>query len=64
MAKKSSVLVVDDEEALRSVLSSELTNEGYDVHTASDGDEAIVEIDKIDIRPRAAGYQDAAGERV
>jgi CheY-like chemotaxis protein len=64
MAKKSSVLVVDDEEALRSVLSSELTNEGYDVRTASDGDEAIVEIDKsnfdlvlLDIKmPRVNGF--------
>jgi DNA-binding NtrC family response regulator len=64
MAKKSSVLVVDDEEALRSVLSSELTNEGYDVRTASDGDEAIVELDKanfdlvlLDIKmPRVNGF--------
>jgi DNA-binding NtrC family response regulator len=41
MADKSHVLVVDDEEALRTVLGSELANSGYDVSTASDGDEAI-----------------------
>lgn len=41
MADKSHILVVDDEEALRTVLGSELTNSGYDVATASDGDEAI-----------------------
>ncbi len=41
MADKSRILVVDDEEPLRSVLSSELTSGGYDVATAADGDEAI-----------------------
>lgn len=41
MPDKSRILVVDDEEALRTVLSSELVNSGYDVATASDGDEAI-----------------------
>ncbi len=42
MAKKeSSLLVVDDEEAFRYVLSSLLTNSGYKVDTASDGVAAI-----------------------
>jgi len=41
MADKSHILVVDDEEALRTVLGSELTSSGYEVSTASDGDEAI-----------------------
>lgn len=41
MAEKSRILVVDDEEALRTVLSSELAGVGYDIETASDGDEAI-----------------------
>ena len=41
MAEKSRVLVVDDEDALRQVLSAELVGEGYLVETASDGDEAI-----------------------
>lgn len=65
MGKKSSVLVVDDEEALRSVLSNELINEGYDVRTASDGDDAMTEIDKtpfdlvlLDIKmPRVSGFE-------
>ncbi len=41
MAVKNKILVVDDEEALRTVLSSELEGEGYQVNTAADGDEAI-----------------------
>ena len=65
MEKKRSILVVDDEEALRSVLNSELINEGYDVQTASDGDDAIAEIDKapfdlvlLDIKmPRVSGFE-------
>jgi DNA-binding response OmpR family regulator len=65
MVKNSSILVVDDEDALRTVLSSELTNEGYDVRTAGDGDEAITELDKakydlvlLDIKmPRMNGFE-------
>lgn len=41
MAVKNKILVVDDEEALRTVLSAELEGEGYLVNTAADGDEAI-----------------------
>jgi DNA-binding NtrC family response regulator len=41
MAVKNKILVVDDEEALRTVLSAELEGEGYQVSTAGDGDEAI-----------------------
>lgn len=41
MAVKNKILVVDDEEALRTVLSAELEGEGYQVNTAADGDEAI-----------------------
>jgi DNA-binding NtrC family response regulator len=63
--KKSSILVVDDEDALRTVLSSELMNEGYEVRSASDGDEAITEIQKspfdlvlLDIKmPRMNGFE-------
>src|SRR5512143_3733759 len=44
MADKSRVLVVDDEDALRMVLSSELSSSGYDVATASDGDEAVAAV--------------------
>ncbi len=65
MAKKSTILVVDDEDALRTVLSGELANEGYDVRTAADGDDAINELEKapynlvlLDIKmPRLNGFE-------
>jgi DNA-binding NtrC family response regulator len=41
MAAKNKILVVDDEDALRTVLSAELEGEGYQVTTAADGQEAI-----------------------
>ncbi len=41
MSVKNRILVVDDEEALRMVLSSELEGEGYKVSNAADGQEAI-----------------------
>ena len=41
MAAKNRIMVVDDEEALRTVLSSELEGEGYEVGSAGDGQEAI-----------------------
>lgn len=41
MAVKNKILVVDDEEALRTVLSTELEGEGYQVSTAADGEEAL-----------------------
>lgn len=65
MGKKSSILVVDDEDALRTVLSNELANEGYQVQNASDGDEAVTELTKstydlilLDIKmPRMNGFE-------
>jgi len=65
MAKKSSVLVVDDEDSLRTVLSNELSNEGYEVRNAADGDAAISELQKteydlvlLDIKmPRMNGFE-------
>jgi DNA-binding NtrC family response regulator len=65
MADKSHILVVDDEDALRMVLSSELTSSGYDVTTASDGDEAInvIQSKKFDLvlldikMPRVDGFE-------
>ncbi|MBI1804567.1 MAG: response regulator [Ignavibacteriae bacterium] len=65
MADKSRILVVDDENALRTVLSSELSSAGYDVATASDGDEAISEVQNkkfdlvlLDIKmPRVDGFE-------
>lgn len=41
MSHKAKILVVDDEDALRTVLSAELGSEGYDVATAADGVEAV-----------------------
>ena len=35
------VLVVDDEPNLRRVLSAQLSRDGYEVHTAEDGVEAL-----------------------
>jgi DNA-binding NtrC family response regulator len=65
MAEKSRILVVDDEEALRTVLSSELVSAGYDIATASDGDEAISAVQNkkfdlvlLDIKmPRVDGFE-------
>ena len=59
------LLVVDDEESPRKVLRIELLNEGYDVQTASDGDEAIAMVDKerfdlliLDVKmPRVNGFE-------
>ncbi len=65
MPEKSKILVVDDEDALRTVLSGELVSEGYDVRTASDGDDAITNLQKesfdlvlLDIKmPRMNGFE-------
>jgi len=47
MAEKKRILVVDDEDALRTVLSAELNSEGYEVGTAADGTEAVNELQKM-----------------
>jgi DNA-binding NtrC family response regulator len=65
MVEQSRVLVVDDEDALRMVLGSELSSSGYDVSTASDGDEAIsmVQNKKFDLvlldikMPKVDGFE-------
>ncbi|MBI2619661.1 MAG: response regulator [Ignavibacteriales bacterium] len=65
MAVKNKILVVDDEEALRTVLSSELEGEGYQVSTAGDGKEAIKILDSqqfhlilLDIKmPNVDGFE-------
>jgi DNA-binding NtrC family response regulator len=41
MAQKTSVLYVDDEEALRVLVGHQLSSEGFQVETADDGDTAI-----------------------
>lgn len=64
MSEKNRLLVVDDEESLRTVLSSELVSEGFKVQNAGDGDEAIAILDKeefdlvlLDIKmPRVNGF--------
>lgn len=65
MTDKNRILVVDDEDALRTVLSSELEGEGYEVDTAGDGDEAIDIVQKkpfhlvlLDIKmPKVDGFE-------
>ena len=65
MSEKSKILVVDDEDALRTVLNIGLTSEGYNVSTASDGDVAISGLQKetfdlvvLDINmPRMNGFE-------
>ena len=66
MLEKKKILVVDDEDALRTVLSIGLTSQGYNVvSTVSDGDEAISELQKetfdlvvLDIKmPRVNGFE-------
>ncbi len=47
MAEKRRILVVDDEDALRTVLSAELNSEGYEVGAAADGMEAVSELQKM-----------------
>ncbi len=41
MADKTKLLIVDDEEALRTIIRDELANHGYDVKDADDGDTAL-----------------------
>jgi len=51
MKEEATILVVDDEEMLRKILSKILTKEGYNVHLASTGHEAleILRREKIDL---------------
>ena len=64
MSEKSRILVVDDEDALRTVLCGELVSEGFEVQSAADGDEAIEILNKesfdlilLDIKmPRVNGF--------
>ncbi len=45
MSKK--ILVVDDEEHMRQLFKEELTDEGYEVYLAADGEEAIRLADEV-----------------
>src|SRR5215831_5969954 len=63
MAQKTSVLFVDDEDALRTLVQHNLSGEGFFVETADDGDTAVAMMAKkkydvilLDIRmPRMSG---------
>ena len=41
MAEKMKLLIVDDEEALRTIMKDELTQRGYEVHDADGGQAAL-----------------------
>ncbi len=42
LPEKKQILVVDDEANLRRVLSAQLGRDGYEVHTAEDGESALL----------------------
>ncbi len=42
ISERKQILVVDDEPNLRRVLSAQLARDGYDVHTAEDGEQALI----------------------
>lgn len=44
------ILVVDDEEAIRSLFREALQTEGYEVHTAEDADEALQILEDVKCR--------------
>lgn len=46
---KEKILVVDDEESLRDILQFSLSDEGYEVVTAPNGEEAMERIDENNI---------------
>ena len=50
-AKRQTVLVVDDEQDLRSLVANVLTEYGYKVVTASSGAKAVALIEKMDAPP-------------
>ena len=65
MSNKIKILYADDEQELRFLVDNQLTNEGFTVETADDGDTAIAMLDKnsydvvlLDIRmPRLSGIE-------
>jgi DNA-binding response OmpR family regulator len=46
LSEKARILVVDDEQFIRFLLSEELTQEGYEVSTAASGEEALAMLQK------------------
>jgi CheY-like chemotaxis protein len=47
LMKTKSVLIIDDEEGIREALQLALEFEGYDVHTAANGEEGLELLDRI-----------------
>ncbi len=50
-AKRQTILVVDDEQDLRSLVANVLTEYGYKVVTASNGTKAVAMLEKMDAPP-------------
>ena len=40
------ILVVDDEKPISDIMKFNLTKEGYEVHVAADGEEALQKVDE------------------
>jgi DNA-binding NtrC family response regulator len=65
MATKHRILIADDEDSYRELLSMQFTRAGYEVHLAADGEEALTHLGKnkfdvvlLDIRmPKVGGIQ-------
>lgn len=51
MPSKKSVVIIDDEPGFREILQDALEDEGYIVHTAPDGVEALALLRQLDTRP-------------
>ena len=58
------ILIIEDEPAIRSILSELLTDAGYTVETAGDGLEGITKFRETVIFPCSAGYYDAEDRRI
>ena len=61
---KARVLVVDDQPPNVRLLEAILTPRGYDVRTASSGEEALAALDAERRRPRAPRHRDAGHGRL
>ena len=57
------LLVVDDNEMNRDMLSRRLPRQGYEVVTAVDGRHALELVERAGLRARAARHRDAGHER-
>ena len=64
-SQRPRILVVDDDVAIREILSAALKPHGYDVVTAADGTEGLILLERMQpvlvvldvIMPRRSGYQ-------